>query len=171
METLVSNTFLVIRVLTQTFYSRGCVTPDILRKLARVDIEHAPGFINLKHADQAKIRRAITRKQVDPEDVPASAKPFVLPSSSQVTTSTTASKSGKRKASEMAGQSSSQVSSSSQVPSTHRSSGLMSGNVIEIEDDDEEQAQETRDELYCVLNTQVVGIQYYTGRRLVIDSR
>ena len=36
--------------------------------------------------------------------------------------------------------------------------------VIEIEDGEDEQETEVRDELYCVLETQVVGVQYYTGR-------
>ncbi|KAL5507134.1 ARC19 [Sanghuangporus vaninii] len=139
----------------------GCVTPAILRKLAIVNLDRVPDFGSLKHVDQAKIRRAIARKQVDPEDVPASAKTLALPPSARPSNSN--SQSGKRKASSTAGPSSSQASGSSQAPATHRSSGLMPSDVIEVVDDEDEPEPETKDELYCVLETQVVGVQYYTG--------
>ncbi|KAL5485063.1 ARC19 [Sanghuangporus weigelae] len=139
----------------------GCVTPAILRELAIVNLDRVPGFGSLKHADQAKIRRAIARKQVDPEDVPASANTLALPPSTQP--SNLNSQTGKRKASSIAGPSSSQASSSPQAPTTHRSTELMPNDVIEVVDDEDEPDPETRDELYCVLETQVVGVQYYAG--------
>ena len=53
-----------------------------------------------------------------------------------------------------AGPSSSQVSNSSKSVSTP---------AIEISDEEEAGEPEVIDELYCVLNSQVVGVRYYNG--------
>ena len=125
-----------------------------------VDLNNVPGFTSLKAADQAKIRQAIARKHVDLSDVPESAKIPVPPGSVRSVTSR------KRKPSSVLEPSSSQTAgpSSSQTTTIHRSSGPMPSDVIELTDEDEDEpGQETRDELYCVMKTQVVGLQYYTG--------
>lgn len=45
-----------------------------------------------------------------------------------------------------------------------RSSKSVSAPVIDISDDEEEiDEPEVIDELYCVLNSQVVGVRYYNG--------
>ncbi|KAI5123845.1 hypothetical protein M0805_005664 [Coniferiporia weirii] len=142
----------------------GCVTPAILRALAVVDLERVPGFNNLRSADQAKIRQAIARKRVDPADVPGAASNG---GTSQPVSAPAPSAKQKRKADALAGPSSSQtaVPSSSQSTVASRGGTRIQHDVTFIDDGDEaeEPKEETRDELYCMMSTQVVGVQYYKG--------
>ncbi|KIP11654.1 hypothetical protein PHLGIDRAFT_114496, partial [Phlebiopsis gigantea 11061_1 CR5-6] len=52
----------------------GCVTADILGRLAKTKLERVPGFRELRPEDQARIRIAVGLKRVDPRDVPESAR-------------------------------------------------------------------------------------------------
>ncbi|KAK7005619.1 DNA repair protein rad5 [Favolaschia claudopus] len=51
----------------------GCVTASQLSALATVTMDRVKGFNQLVPADQAKIRKAISLRHVDPGDVPATA--------------------------------------------------------------------------------------------------
>ncbi|THH08085.1 hypothetical protein EW145_g2943 [Phellinidium pouzarii] len=139
---------------------RGCVTPAILQSLAVMDLGRITGFVNLRRNDQTKVRQAIARKRVDPADVPETAK------NPQPTTAALPPVMQKRKADAIAGPSSSQtrVSSYSQSTTGNRGSTLTQG-VTELSDEEEneESEEESKDELYCVMSTQVVGLQYYKG--------
>ncbi|KAI9067101.1 hypothetical protein FKP32DRAFT_1588914 [Trametes sanguinea] len=152
----------------------GCVTRDILEKLATVKLESVPGFMDLYAADQSKIRLAVGLRRIDPADIPPTAQ------AQDPALSTSGPSQRKRKLqyeaslSQGAPPSSSQSylnpPSSSQPPSSQplrRVSGLAP--VVpysqryqeeEIEDVPEE---ESRDELYVMLKTNVVGVQYYKG--------
>ncbi|KAI0356200.1 hypothetical protein OH77DRAFT_1423798 [Trametes cingulata] len=154
----------------------GCVTPDILAKLSSVKLENVPGFKDLYPADQSKIRLAIGLLRVDPSDVPPTAKAV------DAALSTPDPSQRKRKAqyeaslaaSQGTPPSSSQPSlsqpSSSQPPSSQplrRISGLPAGvsfsqPVYEDEAEDLPE-EESRDELYVMLKTSIVGVQYYKG--------
>jgi SWI/SNF-related matrix-associated actin-dependent regulator of chromatin subfamily A3 len=179
---LITDAFAVLYQLV-----RGCVTPDILEKLARVKLERVPGYKTLRCVsfalcmrapsaqvkglfcpcrpeDQAKIRMAVGLRRVDPADIPLSAKHPVAASGGvpgQPSASTSAAQ--KRKAPEstpQAGPSRSQPTASQGV----RSSG--GTRTIRIDDDIEEvvpEQEEVKDELYVSLLTNVVGIQYYKG--------
>ena len=97
-----------------------------------------PHFIEVSHRpeDQAKVRLAVGLGRVDPADVPASAK------------ISSASSPNKRKL----------PASATQI----HSAGSSSLGQVEINDDDAS-SEGTVDELYCTLETTVVGIQYYHG--------
>ena len=104
--------------------------------------------------DQQKIRLAISLRRVDPADIPASAK------SVQTARLATAAKPNagfsknnkKRKADE----------TTSTVPTLRSVTGTLP--QPSEEDQAEEVAEEeVRDELYCTMHTNVVGIQYYKG--------
>ncbi|KAI0334969.1 hypothetical protein GY45DRAFT_967409 [Cubamyces sp. BRFM 1775] len=154
----------------------GCVTPDILTKLAGVRLETIPGFMNLYPADQSKVRLAIGLRRIDPSDIPASAK------TPDPALSTAGPSQRKRKAQYEASMAASQGSppgssqpglppSSSSQPSSsqplRRVSGLPPGaslpQRLEEEDIEDFPEEESRDELYVMLKTNVVGIQYYKG--------
>ncbi|KAH9892824.1 SNF2 family N-terminal domain-containing protein [Cubamyces lactineus] len=154
----------------------GCVTPDILTKLAAVKLENVPGYLNLYPADQSKIRLAIGLRRVDPSDIPASAK------TADPALATTGPSQRKRKAqyeaSLAASQSSLPSSSQSGLPPPYSSqpsssqplrriSDLPPGVSLpqRLEEDEVEDfpEEESRDELYVMLKTNVVGIQYYKG--------
>ncbi|EKM54585.1 uncharacterized protein PHACADRAFT_197015 [Phanerochaete carnosa HHB-10118-sp] len=131
----------------------GCVTPEILAKLAQTKIERVPGFKNLRFEDQAKIRIAAGRRHVDPEDVPESAK---TASTSVASAAAPASTQLKRKA-ENAPQAGPSQPSASQRPGTR---------TIRVDDDIEEvvpDEEEAKDELYVTYRTNIVGVQYYAG--------
>ncbi len=120
-------------------------------------------------ADREKVKQAIARKRVDPADVPASARNPNLP---QPPSPTTVRNGVKRKADAIAGASSSQtkVASSSQhsASTSVNRSRTFDADVIEIGSDDDNEVEEVRDELYCMLNTKVVGLQYYKGWLLFV---
>ncbi|KAH8119200.1 SNF2 family N-terminal domain-containing protein [Phellopilus nigrolimitatus] len=140
----------------------GCVTPAILQNLAVLDLERIPGFRGLRPSDQAKIRQAIARKRVDPTDVPESAKSSSITQPTQTSSPVKTQK--KRKADSLAGPSSSQTRVPSSSQSVNDGGTITQGNVIEIDDNDEEYSEEEpKDELYCMMSSQVVGVQYYKG--------
>ncbi|KAF8633364.1 hypothetical protein AX17_004535 [Amanita inopinata Kibby_2008] len=118
----------------------GCVSLDTLRQLAAADLEQTQGFQDLRNSDRQKIRLAIARGRIDPSDVPDTAK-YPGAESSAISS---VSISRKRTADETA-------VSLSQPPA---------GTSEEVEDAHQE---EVRDELYCTMHTNAVGIQYYTG--------
>lgn len=104
--------------------------------------------------DQAKVRRALASRKVDPADVPDSAK---LPDENTLARVAVAPgpSQKKRKATQDA---------PSQAPRTSQASH--SNNVrFEAEDewDDEDIEEEVKDELYCVLSSKIVGVQHYHG--------
>ncbi|TFK26482.1 hypothetical protein FA15DRAFT_667364 [Coprinopsis marcescibilis] len=122
----------------------GCVTPEILYELARVTANKIVDFDKLLPADQQKIRLAVTLRRVAPEDIPATAK--VAP---RVTIAPTPVAGQKRKAADM-----SMARTQEVVPR---------GTALSLDAEDCEEEEDIPDELYCVLKTSVVGIQYYKG--------
>ncbi|KAI6046015.1 SNF2 family N-terminal domain-containing protein [Pisolithus marmoratus] len=145
----------------------GCVTPDILRVLATVDLSTVTGFNTLRPEDQRKVSCAIALNRVDPADVPTSAKVITTPTSEPVqppqppltaqelTPLSANPRQRKRK----------QLPESSE-PSVPRVSGI-SASTRRCSNDEDEEVQpiepEPIDELYCIFKTRVVGVQYYKG--------
>lgn len=111
-----------------------------------------------RYEDQQKVRRAIAVLHVDFADVPESAKvappPVIMPVASASTFSTNAVAGGKRKYYSDVGLS---------QPYVNGAQG--SSALLEDEYDDPVEA-EVADELYCVLRTSIVGVQYYKGMYL-----
>ncbi|KZT19055.1 hypothetical protein NEOLEDRAFT_1142558 [Neolentinus lepideus HHB14362 ss-1] len=136
----------------------GCVTPDILTELAVLPVDDVSGLKSLKIEDQHKIRRAVAIRQIDPADIPASAKPSPA---TQAKSSGGAPSQKKRRAAFEASQTA--TSSKSFVPSTSavRTVGIDLTQNEELEDDAPD--EESRDELYCTMGTSIVGVQYYKG--------
>ncbi|KAI0675019.1 SNF2 family N-terminal domain-containing protein [Trametes maxima] len=164
----------------------GCVTPDILAKFAMVKLENIPGFTDLYPADQSKIRLAVSLRRIDPDDVPPSAKvadpalstpgPSQRKRKAQYEASLSASQGSPPNSSQPGlsqpslSQPSLSQSSSSQPPSSQplrRMSGLPPGmpysQPVEEEYVEEVLEEETRDELYLMMKTSIVGVQYYKG--------
>lgn len=127
-------------------------------------------MITFRPEDQRKVRLAVGMRRVDPSDVPDSAKGVAAgegsagPGPSQK----------KRKAAFEAAMASSQGSSQRRTqPSSSQGPRQISGPSAsqfprEVEEEIPEQEQIT-DELYCSYNTNIVGVQYYTGEEP--DSR
>ncbi|KAJ6625516.1 SNF2 family N-terminal domain-containing protein [Mycena sp. CBHHK59/15] len=133
----------------------GCVTPSILSQLAtQTPMDRVAGFDQLSVADQQKIRAAISRRRVDPNDIPATAKTTVeVPAE----VSNPANSQKKRKAAFEA--TASQASSSVAWSADGTHVPAMEGEALE-----EEVAEvEVADELYVSMKTNVVGVQYYKG--------
>ncbi|CAA7259081.1 unnamed protein product [Cyclocybe aegerita] len=136
----------------------GCVTPQILVELAAVPEKSINGFETLKPADQQKIKLAISLRRIDPADIPASAGMRPTPQVVSPSNDTGPSNAGSKRTSTQAGldrpttaaRFSVAPASSPQPPQ------------VENEEDVQEE-EEVRDELYCRMNTNVVGIQYYRG--------
>ena len=113
-------------------------------------------------ADKTRIRKAVANQHVDPSDMTNSAK-------SMVSSSHTASSSVnpiKRKA-ELIDLTHTDDTSLQEAVLKNRARNSHSI-VIDVDDSDDaleeiEAEEETKDELYCVTETQVVGIQYYSG--------
>ncbi|CAL1707747.1 unnamed protein product [Somion occarium] len=157
----------------------GCVTPDILNRLAHIQLEEVRGFEDLSTQDQNKIKIAVGLRRVDPADVPASAKPEPAPQAQAAKQANGASTSAgpsqkKRKATfeTQSGPSSSQPSSSQPSASQSRSPvsrGLRritvptATQLAEDEIIEDTGPEEVIDELYCSLKTSIVGVQYYKG--------
>ncbi|CCM03320.1 uncharacterized protein FIBRA_05448 [Fibroporia radiculosa] len=141
----------------------GCATPEILGQLATVKLERVPGFKNLRPEDQAKIRIAVGLRRVAPDDIPDTAKvQLTQPSASSAMSSGSQ---NKRKA---VTPMSTPVSPRGPTPSSSKGSRLLSQlaasqNNEEEENDDVIEIEDNKDELYCMLRTNVVGIQYYKG--------
>ena len=103
--------------------------------------------------DQGKIRLAVGLRRVAEADIPESAKKAPAASSSDGAPGPSQKK---RKATFEASYGSSQPSASQPLRHQH-------SQVIEIEEDEDQPEEESRDELYCVLKTNIVGVQYYKG--------
>jgi SWI/SNF-related matrix-associated actin-dependent regulator of chromatin subfamily A3 len=126
-----------------------------------------------RNEDQRRIRTAVTNRHIDPADVPESAKTIDLTALENASAPLATQGKGKRKADNTAGQStslpsssqpgSSQPSSSQPRASQRYGTNSLQGDVIEIDDDEDVDngPEEVKDELYCMLKTNVVGIQYY----------
>ncbi|GLB37536.1 putative HIRAN [Lyophyllum shimeji] len=137
----------------------GCVTPATLNELSSVPVDSVAGFKDLRPQDQQKIKLAICSRRIDPGDIPESAKakrtaiPAAGPSERP---------SQKKRKAEQDNQfaAGTPTMSTSAVPS---SLTLPSKSQLAADEGIEEAPEEARDELYCTLNTNVVGIQYYKG--------
>ncbi|KDQ57760.1 hypothetical protein JAAARDRAFT_35442 [Jaapia argillacea MUCL 33604] len=143
----------------------GCVTPEILAQLAIFPVEEVHGFRTLRAEDQQKIRRAVAMRRVDPDDMPDTMKaaPAIA------TTSSTPSQKKRKAAFEASGSSLSvaQPNSSSQSSSQpQRGKPLRELSFMDLSQAVEEEVEpeeETKDELYCTMTSNVVGVQYYKG--------
>jgi SWI/SNF-related matrix-associated actin-dependent regulator of chromatin subfamily A3 len=106
--------------------------------------------------DQVKVRKAISARRVDPSDIPETAR------ISQPDVSGPSQKKRKAVAEASVGPSRpAAVASSSRVqaPSATR--------VIDVDEElenEEPQEEESVDELYCTMTTNIVGVQYYNGK-------
>ncbi|KAI0702988.1 SNF2 family N-terminal domain-containing protein [Cerioporus squamosus] len=145
----------------------GCVTPDILTKLAAVKLETVPGFSNLYPADQNKIRIAVSLRRVDSADVPATAKDPALsapgPSQKKRKLQYEASLNASQNTPPSSSQPSSSQPSSSQP--LRRISGPPLSQITQTVEEPEEDVpdEESRDELYVMLKTAIVGVRHYKG--------
>jgi SWI/SNF-related matrix-associated actin-dependent regulator of chromatin subfamily A3 len=149
--------------------NRGCVTPAILSQLATLNLNSVAGFQDLTLAiyllhiipanrlnspqDQQKIHLAISLRRVDPADIPSTAR-SVQPT--RVATKAKSNEKRKRKADE-------QISLSSTAASASQSVTPTLAQPSEEDMNEELAEEEVRDELYCTMHTNVVGIQYYQG--------
>ncbi|KAF7361792.1 DNA repair protein rad5 [Mycena venus] len=127
----------------------GCVTVAQLNQLAALTMDSVAGFDRLSPADKKKIRDAISARRVDPSDVPVTAR-----ASAQVANPAPSQK--RRRAEFEASQGASSSQSSSSVLSRSQP-------VAEEEEEEEVTEVEPPDELYCTMQTDVVGVQYYRG--------
>ncbi|KAI0074381.1 hypothetical protein K474DRAFT_1626028 [Panus rudis PR-1116 ss-1] len=140
----------------------GCVTPDILTRLAYSNVEKVPGFSSLRPEDQNKVKIAVALRRVDPADIPESAKP--KPDASALNTGAPSQK--KRKAMLEASASQPSPSSSQVAPVSRGLRDLTQPTATQIAEDEavEDVSQEdTVEELYCSMTTSIVGVQYYNG--------
>ncbi|KAJ8696722.1 hypothetical protein PTI98_006569 [Pleurotus ostreatus] len=123
----------------------GCVTTAILGTLAAIPLGNFHGLNNLSSVDQQKVQRAIALRRVEPSNVSRTpAKASKAPTVIDLTQK-------KRKAPLEEVSSNAQASSSNQPTLTQ--------DVEEAE----EPVEDVREDLYCTMTTNVVGIQYYTG--------
>ena len=126
--------------------------------------------LNNRREDQAKVRRAILSRRIDPADIPASAKLPIANHFDNVPAPILGQKKRKASAQEAA------AASSSQTAVPHKPQPIASSQLLrclsqpaarqEMEDEDEEAnayEEEPRDELYCILDSKIVGVQYYKG--------
>ncbi|OCH84706.1 hypothetical protein OBBRIDRAFT_891624 [Obba rivulosa] len=128
----------------------GCVTPQILASLASIGVDRIQGFSDLRPEDQGKVRLAVGLRRIDPADVPENAKPLVIPGSA---TASPAPSQGQRKR-----------KAEEPIPSSsRRSQPRPSQGAIELDDEEDTPEEESVDELYVVLKTSIVGVQYYKG--------
>ncbi|KZO90728.1 hypothetical protein CALVIDRAFT_568793 [Calocera viscosa TUFC12733] len=136
--------------------------------MAGAGVANIEGFGSLRSEDQQKVRTALHSRTIDPADYPANAAPMPQaasssqtagPSSSQTAISTATSKSRKRKA-----ETSDPPSSSQPIASQTGGRTLMPSQATELrQDEDVDDDDDGADEIYVVMNSQVVGIQYYQG--------
>ncbi|TFK94573.1 hypothetical protein K466DRAFT_509225 [Polyporus arcularius HHB13444] len=145
----------------------GCVTPDILTKLAAVKLETVPGFSNLYPADQNKIRIAVSLRRVDSADIPATAKDLALSTAGPSQKKRRLQYEASLNASQNTPPSSSQPSSSQPSSSQplRRISGPPLSQITQTVEEPEEDVpeEESKDELYVMMKTAIVGVQYYKG--------
>ncbi|RDB25140.1 DNA repair protein rad5 [Hypsizygus marmoreus] len=137
----------------------GCVTPAILSQLAMLTMGSISGFQGLTPQDQQKIRLAISLRRIDPADVPESAK--AKPVTTPAAAGPSARPSQQKRKAEHDLLSASQSSSTSPPLATQ----IVRDATRRVEDEPMEEVdeEEVKDEVYCTMNTNVVGIQYYKG--------
>ncbi|KAG6813556.1 hypothetical protein H0H92_009948 [Tricholoma furcatifolium] len=131
----------------------GCVTPSILNELATLPVGSIPGFKALSPTDQQKVKLAVGLRRINPEDIPKSAKvnpPAVTPVESDAKANER-----KRKA-EQDPSASSQAIAASKLASKNLT--LPTASQIAEDEAVEEVPEEVVDELYCTMNTNVVGL-------------
>jgi len=117
--------------------------------------------------DQQKVRLAISLRRVDPEDIPESSK--TKPLGAIPTGPSDRPSQKKRKADQdklLTSQAATASTSQTPIPSTLQApSSVTIPSATQLAEDEhvEDIPEEVKDEIYCNLNTNVVGIQYYKG--------
>ncbi|KAF6760296.1 P-loop containing nucleoside triphosphate hydrolase protein [Ephemerocybe angulata] len=124
----------------------GCVTPAILDQIANVKLDTIDGFKDLNPSDQQKIRIAVSLRRVDPSDIPATAR-----TKPAVSIAHNPNANLKRKADH---------SSLLPPPMTQ---GTRRAMIAEEEEDAATPSDESIDEMYGRMVTEVVGIRHYRG--------
>ncbi|KAG5648541.1 hypothetical protein DXG03_003152 [Asterophora parasitica] len=143
----------------------GCVTPAILNQLAALSVDRITGFQNLTLEDQQKIKLAASLRRIDSGDIPESAKarPAPTPSASSERPSQRKRKAEQDRLLAYQGTPSSSPLTAT-LPSAPGHLTLPTATQIaEDEQIEEAPTEEAKDELYCTMHTNVVGIQYYKG--------
>lgn len=154
--------------------NRGCVTPTILSQLATVNLDNVAGFQDLMLAVHPPLHTTtvnhLTALKTNKKFVwlslcvaltlvtsPLTARP-VQPARLETTAEIKTQSNGKkkRKADE-------QISLSSTAATASHSVAPALAQPSEEEMNEEVAEEEARDELYCTMHTNVVGIQYYQG--------
>ena len=108
-------------------------------------------MLSYRPEDQAKVRMAVGKRRIDPADVPASAKPpgAAAPDSAHAGTA------AKRKADD-----------APQAGPSQPAAARPGMRTIRVDDEVEVvQDEEVKDELYVMYKTNIVGVQYYKGKR------
>ncbi|KAG8213634.1 snf2 family protein [Butyriboletus roseoflavus] len=147
----------------------GCVTPDILRALAVTNLNSVTGFSGIRYGDQQKVRCAIAAQLIDPTDIPASAKivappaiPPVMLSGPSVPGPSNGALAGQKRRYQFDVAETSRSLSQLSIPNVTATQGAR----CSVGDEDDEamlMEPEPADELYCIMNTSIVGVQYYMG--------
>lgn len=144
---------------------RGCVTPQMLGKMASYGVERIAGFSGLRTEDKARVRLALKKRHIEPADVTGATPSLpAMSQPSQVTaTLPPATSPQKRKADSAPGPSRVQkVVTPSPTQAAARQAAI-GGAAWEEGAETEDVADQQIDELYCALSSNVVGIQYYRG--------
>jgi SWI/SNF-related matrix-associated actin-dependent regulator of chromatin subfamily A3 len=153
--------------------NRGCVTPQILGKIASYGVERVAGFLSLRAEDRERVHLALKRRRVDTTDLaesPSSSQP--IPQPSQITsTQTPVPSTTKRKADSVPGPSRDRNMATPSPTQAAARQAAMGGAAWEEGADAEEFVEEQVDELYCTISSSVVGIQYYKGASCTISFR
>lgn len=115
-----------------------------------------PNPVSPRPSDQQKIRLAISLRRIDPADIPETAKGKVLNPTAATPNTGSGPTSLKRKA----------PLEAKSVVSQHSApvvSFPSASQAVEEEVEEDFVDEETKDEIYCTMATNVVGIQYYRG--------
>ena len=134
------------------------------RRVQETKVTQVQNYVyNISHFcrpnDRAKVKQAIAQKSVDPADIPETARPRPAVPTPVPTPNTTVSK---RKSEAIAGPS--VQNSRPSLPKTGNSALNATRETVEINNEEAGSQEEAADELYCVMQTQVVGLQYYNGK-------
>ncbi|KAK7472758.1 hypothetical protein VKT23_000868 [Stygiomarasmius scandens] len=140
----------------------GCVTSQTLAEISS-SVENISGFKDLKLSDQQKIRRAIVERHVDPADIPATARKPEAPRPQAPPVQTAVQRGAPIQASTSATQASTGQNKRKAQDQALTSSQAPVSQVVDVDDPEDNAPEEAIDELYCCLNTNVVGLQYYKG--------
>lgn len=127
-----------------------------------------------RYEDQQKVRRAIAAQRVDSADIPATAKtvappavPPMMESGPSIPGPSSIPLAGQKRKYQLDAAGTSQSLGKLGIPHADPAKGLLS------DEDDEVMLiePESVDELYCVMETSIVGVQYYTGMYFVALSQ